>query len=686
MLKFFYKNQKKFIAVIAVIVAVSGLGVGWKRSPTEIKTYSNRVVFKTKSGRKYTDREFSVLKKFFVYEAYPFSGNPNEWNFLNEGLLTERFLTNKVGEKLFLQTYQKGFPKDEWEKQYQSYRRFDAPFISAEEVWKTSAPRLYAALQLLQKTDNPVSSEAFSARVRLFLEEKKFPHYVLRQLLNYRRKIFNLQEDASLESKELRMFGYKHIGDWFGDEFVCESLKTLLRFIDEQKKYMAMPSMQEAQQDFYDKARQAFYKIRKHVPSDYTFEQFVGNFFQFFDAEESEFFRIYREILLFKRAFLLLEGTVAFDYQPLQEFFAMGQDSTTVEVVRLPKEYHFKQQDDLAAFEAYLHLVCMPTSHLLDLPTTYRSVKAVQNSEPKLVGRRFSLSYQKIELQKLEHLVPMAEVYQWYQNSKNFDLLLQKFPQLEVCSSAKDFYKLKPSVVDSVHSFVRKEILRQSSDRLLEALSMGQTNSHDVFLSPGKDSILEGILDGATLAEELLNHEVLPIYTQDDEHYYSFQVHHSYDQLEIIPFREVLRKGVKQYLLDTYSDKAYMHQLMQALKQRYPQDDQEALLQRRLSCILEKSKQGSLSGNIPWHVEKVVKTFSRGESLIVQDIDLSLLPIGEDTSIFYHNDEGLCYYTCVSHDKCQSPKQIEKLFFAKNHLNEEILSDYIEHFINEEQS
>lgn len=687
MLQFFYKNQKKFIAVIAVIVGVSGIGVGWKRSPDEVSEYSNQVVFKTKSGRKYTDREFSVFKKFFIYEAYPFSGNPNEWNFLNEGLLTERFLTNKVGEKLFLQTYAQGFPKDEWEKQYQSYRRFDAPFISSEEVWKSSAPRLYEALQTLQQANSPVSSEAFLARVRLFLEEKKFPHYVLRQMLEYRRKIFNLPEDSSLfEGKDLRIFGYKHIGDWFGDAYVCESLKTLLRFIDEQKKYLPMPSIQEAQQDFYDKARQSFYKINKYIPSSYTFDQFIRSYFQFFDIEENEFFRLYREILLFKRAFLLLEGTVAFDYQPLQEFFAMGKDSTTIEIVKLPKEYHFKTQDDLEAFETYLHLVCEPTKNLLDLPSIYCPLQTIKRREPKLVGRRFSLSYQKIELHKLEHTIPMAEVHQWYQDSQNFELLLQKFPQLEVCSSAKDFYKLKTSVVNSIHSFVRKEILKSSQERLLEALSMSKTYTHDVFLSPGKDSVLEGIADGQALAAELLNNESLPIYTQDLEHYYAFQVHTCDEHEEVLPFREVMRKGLKQYLLETHANKDFMRQLVNALKQSYPYDREESLWQRRLACVLEANVQGnSLTGNVPWHVEKSTHTLSRGECILDNGFDLSLLPAGGETDIMYHSNEGLCYYRCLSHAKCQSPTNVDKLFFAKNHLNEEILSSYIENFIDEEK-
>lgn len=686
MLTFFHKHQKKFIAIVIVIVGISGLGIGWKRSPGETK-YSNRVVYKSKSGRKYTDHEFAVLRKFFVYEAYPFPGDPNAWNFLNEGLLTERFLTNKVGERVFLQTYAKGFPKNTWERHYQSYRRFDAPFVSAEEVWKASAPRLYEAFQRLQDADDLVSPEAFIARVRLFLEEKKFPHYVLKQMLEYRRKMFNLPEDQGLlVSKDLQLFGYKHIGDWFGEDYVQEALKIFLNFIDEQKRHVAMPSMREARQDFYDKARRAYHRIQPQVADPaYSFDYFVQAYFHFLDVSESEFLRLYREILLCKRAFLLLDGMVAFDYQPLQAFFTMGKDTTTVELVKLPKEYQFKAQDDLAAFETYLHLVCPPKQHPLEIPTKFRPVAAIKELEPKLVGQRFSLRYQTIELKKLEHTIPMAEVYRWYQDSDNFDLLLQEFPQMEGCSSSKDFYKLKPAFVDSLHSFVRKTILRNSEERIQQALTLADSHVHDVFLSYGKETSLEGITDGSLLAEACMTSPVLPLYTQDNEHYYAFQVLECQDAEEVIPYREVLRKDLKGYLLETHGDKDRTRTVIAALKQQYPHDEKAALWQKRLAVILEEHQKGqNISGEIFWPVEKSLKILSRGDyGYGDKVINFEALGVGEESPVAYDDNEGLCYYRCLSHEICESPANIDKLFLAKNHLNEEVLSNYIESFINQ---
>lgn len=109
MLAFFYKHQKKFIGLVIVGVCVSGIGIGWGRYPGESSRGSKKVVFSV-PGKKYSEKEFLAFKRFFTNEAYPFTGNPQEWNFLNEGLLTERFLTNKLGEKLFLKVYSQNYP------------------------------------------------------------------------------------------------------------------------------------------------------------------------------------------------------------------------------------------------------------------------------------------------------------------------------------------------------------------------------------------------------------------------------------------------------------------------------------------------------------------------------------------------------------------------------------------------
>ena len=86
-----------------------------------------------------------------------------------------------------------------------------------------------------------------------------------------------------------------------------------------------MPSLKEAQQDFYDKAQQAFLRLSRHAEFNLTLDQLVSSFYSFMGVEEAEFIRMYREILLYKRALLALEGAIAFDFYPLQKFFSMGK-------------------------------------------------------------------------------------------------------------------------------------------------------------------------------------------------------------------------------------------------------------------------------------------------------------------------------------------------------------------------
>ncbi|MEF9497286.1 hypothetical protein [Chlamydia sp. 04-14] len=686
MLAFFYKHQKKFIGLVIVGVCVSGIGIGWGRYPGESACNGSRKVVFSVSGKKYSEREFLAIKRFFINEAYPFTGNPQEWNFLNEGLLTERFLTNKIGEKLFLKIYSQDYPAFSKEKRYQAYRRFDTPFISSEEVWKSSAPRLYQALTTLQEIDNPVSPEGFVARVQLFLEEKKFPHYILKQMLEYRRQMFNLPQDSALaQGKDLRLFGYKNIADWFGDAYVSAAVEALLRFVNEQKKNVAMPSLKEARQDFQDKAQHAFTKLSKHAGLTLNFDQFVASYFNFLGVNESEFFKMYREILLCKRAFLQLEGSVTFDYRPLQEFFSMGKDSTSVEMVKLPREYQFKNKEDLEAFETYINLVGVPVKDCLDVPRFALPVKTIKAKEPKLVGRRFLISYKSIKLQDLETKVPMVEVHQWQQNPENFQILLQQFPKIETCSSSKDFQTLKPSLVEKIYSFTRKEILRAHPKRILEALAQCRHESHEVFLSCGKDSVLEGILDGNALATLLVDNELLEAYSQDGEHYYTFIVDTCFEGEEVIPYREVLRKDLAKTLISSHKNSSHIDKVISALKSRYQEEEGKELWQKRLWSLIEEYKDGTYqAGTLSWNLEKSIKVFTRGDQNIPQSYPiLASMEEGTLSNIEFNPEEGPFFYKCLSHQTCVDPASVEKLFLAKGHLNEEILGNYIEHFIDE---
>ncbi|MBQ8498316.1 hypothetical protein [Chlamydia sp.] len=681
MLAFFNKHQKKFIGLVIAGVCLSGVGVGVSQTVKIQKRGSCRTVYRAPSGKKYSEREFFLLKHFLSNEAYPFTGNPKEWNFLNEGLITERFLTNHLGEKLFLSVYQSGFPAFEKERVYEGYRRFDAPFISSEEVWKSSAPQLQEAFSVFRQLEDPVSPEGFAARVRLFLEEKKFPHYVLRQMLEYRRQMFNLPVDGSLvKGRNLRLFGYQNVRDWFGDKYVSATVEAMLRFIDEQKKYMAFPSLKEARQDFYDKAQQAFSRLSKHSEFKLTFDQLVASFYNFMGSEETEFLQIYREILFYKKAFLALEGTVSFDYYPLQQFFSMGKDSVSVELFCLPDSLVFKSREDLAAFETYLSLVALPPKHCLDVQMTALPVETVRSKAECLVGKRFSVWYRSVKLTDLEKYIPMSQVYQWYQNSENFEEILLEFPELETSSSLRDILNLKPSVVEKVHSYVRRAILRADPERIQSELSRQERKEEDLFLSVGPDYLLPGIQDGARLANVLMQQDSVDNYTQDDEHFYSIDVKNRAIRDEVLPYKEVVRKGLKNFLLEKYKSEDRINRVLVALQEVFPTIQKEELYQRRLISFVKAYQEGKIShGDLFGGLERTIKTFSRGDSGAPLEFeDLLALDEGQLSGILFDLSKGPFYFKFISKTYCDCPVNLDKLLFAKGHLNEELLRPYLE--------
>ncbi|SPN73569.1 chlamydial GcvH-like protein upstream region protein [Chlamydia serpentis] len=689
MLAFFYKHQKKFIGIVIAVVCISGLGVGWgrfSRGEGSTESTSCRIMFTTASGKKYLQKDFLAMKKFLAHEAYPFTGNPRAWNFINEGLLTDYFLTTRMGEKLFLQVYASGEKLFSKEKMYQPYRRFDAPFISSEEVWKSSAPQLLEIFKIFQQIENPISKEGFLARVKLFLEERRFPHYVLRQMLEYRRQMFALPPDQILsQGKDLRLFGYNTIQDWFGDPYLSAAVEVLIRFIDEQKKVLPRPSRQEARDDFYDKARSAYSKINKNPEFSIGFEEFVNSYFQFLEISEFEFLNMYRDILLCKKAILTLRGSIAFDFQPLNKFFIEGQDSIQVEFFKLPKDYCFKTRQELKAFETYLKLVSVPKSDCLDIPQETLPIDKIKSTEPRLVGRRFSIGYQSVALQDLGTKVPMVEVIHWQQNAEHFQEILEKFPDAETCQSYKDFQQLKPGLRDKISLFTRKEILRAHPERILESLKQLPIENKEILLAGGMDYTLPGIVDGQQLAQVLLENEVIGLYSQDLERYYTFVVNHSSEKEEILSYQEVLRRDLASKLVASHGHLVDMDCIVSALRKRYPNEEGTSLWQRRLFKVVEDHRFGRyVSGSCSWNLERSLKTFSRGDKGLPEDFErLFSMKIGEYSPVLINLEEGPCYYQCLSHLVYDRPARVDKLFLAKSQLDEELIGSYMERFIEQ---
>lgn len=671
LLAFFSRHQKKFFGFVVLGICVSGVGLGW-RLPNDGNATSKVVL--TASGKKFSERELVLFKRFLAHEAYPFTGNPLQWNFLNEGILTERFLTNCFGEKLFLRVYTKGYPQFVKEREYQPYRRFDAPFISSEEVWKSSAPQLYQALLRFQQVKEPVSSEGFTRRVQIFLEEKRFPHHMLGQMLEYRRNLFKLPEDGS--ACDLRLFGYRTVEDWFGKAYLDAVARILLCFAHEQRQHLPLPSIQETRTIFYNKARSAFIKVRRLLSPDTSFEAFLRAYFRFLDMDEESLLQVYREVLFCNRAFLLLEGSVAFDYRPLVDFFSMAKDSVSIELVGLPKEFQFASFKDLQRFEAFLRCVARPLTSPLDVCVQFLPVSEVKVRNPSLVGRRVALSYRILALEELESSIPLAELHRWLQDPDHFELLLQEFPQLETCSSFKEFQKFKPSLVEQVHSYARKAILRQDTGRIRTALCNKTPQYLEIYLSSGKEVLLPGILDGESLLNQLIQEEPA-FYTQDQEHYYTFCLERVESE-EVLPYQEVLRKELLEDSLQQHETLARVERVMQALRGRYPGVEDAELYNRRLAEVVEKA---SLGEALPFRLEKQKKSIARSDSGVLPYDVLTQMRPGETSAIVF-SSEGPCYCLFLSQNTNVYPVAFDKLVAIKNHLNEEVLSSYMEGFLN----
>lgn len=105
------------------------------------------VSFITVQGNKIPKYHLNILTNFLSKESQDFPDQLENWNFLNEGIITKFFLTNKCGEEVFklLQTQL----QEEWqfhfleEQKFLGYINPEMPIISVQNVWKKFSEKLY---------------------------------------------------------------------------------------------------------------------------------------------------------------------------------------------------------------------------------------------------------------------------------------------------------------------------------------------------------------------------------------------------------------------------------------------------------------------------------------------------------------------------------------------------------------
>lgn len=602
MLHFFRKYQTYFFAVITVVIIISFSFFGTYNT-LPANAIHDQIAFTAVDGTEVKRSELDELVLFLNTDNEDKKLFGGVWgpNFLNNGVIRQDFLSTGLAE-ILIAAYPDQIARDlqtrlEKEKRYTLYQHPHAKFLTAEAAWAYFAPKMKTEFDTLRNADRGTDADAVNARIALFLEEKRFPAPLLRQVLRYQQKQYNwLTPDPSLDRSDLSLFGYHTLDDWFGPrflrlvgEFIINSSK-----IAEQKGYVVTKG-------------EAFADLMANV--DASFQQNINNpqlgvtnSVEYFNEQlrrlgmdQNKAIHLWQQVLLFRRLFQDIGNAALVDALISQKFQAYSNETVVGDLYRVPAELRFSDYRTLQKFEVYLDAVAKRQKEKdpLALPTVFLSAEEVSKKHPELTQKRYLLEVAEVQKSTLYKRVGLKEMWNWEVEDKNWSTLTKEFPELGVkaASTREERSEALDSLNDITRSrvdlYARKAIAESHPEWLEQLLSEAESTQMTIGIRPTGGNPILGLADRKELID-LLDKAPLPdqtaskaaqeasdklaSFTGDKGSYYRIRVLKRTPTLEVLTFTEANKAGVLDPLVDHQLEVRYV-KIRETNPQQFQKED-----------------------------------------------------------------------------------------------------------------
>lgn len=623
MLDFFRRNQKVFFLLVTFVIVVTFVFFGtFQTTPREV--LGQHKAFKALDGRDVSRAELQNMVSFLSSDAQDQQLWSMVWgpNFLNDGVVVKDFLQTSLAQML-VQQYLAELRDDlqmrqKREKTFKAYVHPEAKFLSAQTVWAYFAPDLRDAFENMMKKQE--DEAAFDARVRLYLEERKFPPGLLRHILRVQEQQYQwIMPDPDLLSVDLSLFSYRSLEDWFGRRF----LELVSQFIinasvlAEEKGYYV--SYEEALADFVRNSMLSYEKYKNHPyigvgnAGEYLKEQLRR-----LNIDQSSAVSLWQKVMLFRRLFNDVGDAVFLDLLSYQKFQNYARRQLSLDLYQLPEHLRFSKLEDLLKFELYLDQVAKRKDPLA-LPREFYSIKKVAKKAPEFVARRYLLRYAEVDKKALQVKVGLKETWDWQLNEENWKELTKRYPQLQEAKNHEERFQaledLEMMTRVQIDEEARAAIVDKNPQWLHEALEQA-TSTQEVFTISHVGGALpfSGLEDRShflsllntasrldqedAVVESMDAAKELAQFSADGRYYYRIFVLDRDEQEHILSFEEALTQNVLDKLLEESLQKEYEKDLPQDFYlegEKRPFEELKSLLSERL---LSKSLKALLEKNL----------------------------------------------------------------------------------------
>lgn len=572
MFHFFRRYERAFFIVITAMIVISFSFFGTFNAFTS-KPVTDSVAFTAVDGSKVMQSEFTDMMTFLGSDLQDQLYSPSQMrgNGLNDGILRKDILETGIGS-IILPTLIES-DRDFWQTKFEREKRFepyvhpDAQFVSTVHVWTYFAPDLKNQYDTFKNQKDFSSADAIQARINLYMQERAFPSFYLRQLIGYLQNQYSwLAKDEELDYKDLSLFGYHNVQDWFGKQFL-EAVSAFIintAKIAEQKGYVV--TKEEALASLYKQAENGFEQNQQNPNfpiqnvSDYYKEQLLK-----LGMDQSRAVGIWKEILLFHRYLRDNAQSVLVDSLAWKDFLQYANEYADIEQYLLPKDLCFSSQSQMQQFQIYLQAVSKPGNSLL-MPKSILSASDVKKSHPELVQKEFTLRYSVVDKDMLGSRATMKDTWNWQLVDANFKKLQEHFSELKnsKCQTANDREKcldaLEIETRARIDNYSRKCITEEHPEWIVEAFQDVPVKEEKVFIRkscllenfPGIDDMQKFLLALESPQNELKN------YSQDNRHFYKIEIIERSQSDEIVPFSKAFHDKTLSQLLDKILQESYI--------------------------------------------------------------------------------------------------------------------------------
>lgn len=588
MLEFFRKHQTYFFAVITFVIIISFSFFGTYSTITP-NSMHQQIAFTAIDGTQVTRGELEEMSHFLSTDSedkWLFGG---VWgpNFLNDGVIKNDFLETGMAEILAMAYLPELEPDLQQriarEKRYNLYVHPQAPFLSVESVWTYFVPNMKNNYDTLRNATDAASPDALKARIALYLDERKLPAPMLRQVLRYQEKQYPwISADPRLDQTDLFLFGYHTLDDWFGQrflriisEFIINSSK-----IAEEKGYKV--TKEEALADLIYNAEISFQQNQRNPhlgvanSSEYLNEQL-----RHLGMDRTKAAKVWRQVLLFRRLFHDVGNAIVIDPLTHQVFNAYAKEQANGQIYRLPKEFQLSNFRALQKLQTYIEAVApRDESKPLAIPTTFLAIDEIKRKSPELIQKKYVLEVAHVQKKGLQSKVGLKEMWNWEVSDENWEKLKNQFPELGTKNAQAREERM--AILDNlddvtrnrIDQYARAAIVDSHPEWLQEALNAAEVKRMSVGLRPkGQTTFVTGLKDPAQLIELLDQVSLdnpptelpksleaslaLATYTADNNNYYRIKVLERSPSEEIMTFDEASKEGILDQLLNTKLEKYY---------------------------------------------------------------------------------------------------------------------------------